>query len=107
MVLLNWAKPILLDGPDFRGQTTFRTDDALTHRPNEVTFENDFDTAPVLIADMQTTDGWNPAALRYDDLTAQSTSLFVEEERSGDAEVDHTTEVAGVLVLEDGLILGA
>ena len=87
------------------GAEAIRTGDVLTDERETFDFSQGFD-APVLIADMQTTDGGDTAALRYDDLTAGSATLFVEEERSRDAEIAHTTEVAGILLLEDGLILG-
>ena len=89
------------------GLDAFVTDDVLTHRRDGVAFTTTFNDAPVLIADMQTTDGGNTAALRYNDLTATGAEMFVEEERSFDQEIGHTTEVAGVLAVEDGLILGA
>ena len=70
-------------------------------------FSTAFETAPVLLADMQTTNGGDTAALRYDGLDAGRVELFVQEEQSLDAETFHAGEAVGILALEDGLILGA
>ena len=53
---------------------------------------------------MQTRDGGDPAALRFDALTETGVSLFVEEEKSADMEVEHTTEMAGIFAIEEGLL---
>ncbi|MEM7489919.1 MAG: hypothetical protein AAF390_12440, partial [Pseudomonadota bacterium] len=83
-----------------------RRADILTDARETIGFDAAFETAPVLIADMQTTDGTDTAALRYDALSAGSVDLFVQEETSGDRETAHTTEVAGFLALDEGLLYG-
>ncbi|MEM7683207.1 MAG: hypothetical protein AAF293_00175 [Pseudomonadota bacterium] len=82
----------------------FRTPDSLTQTMQTFDFTAPFDGSPVLLADMQTRDGGDPAALRYDVLTATGASLFVEEEASKDSEIGHTTEVAGIVAIEEGLL---
>jgi len=54
---------------------------------------------PILIADMQTFDGPDTAALRYRNLSATTVEIKVEEEKSANAEINHTTEVVGWLVI--------
>ena len=85
------------------GIEVVRTADTVTHAAEEFEFVSAFETAPVFIADMQTTDGADPAALRLDDLTATGVSLFVEEEKSLTAGIGHTTEIVGILAIEEGL----
>ncbi|MBM2578100.1 hypothetical protein JQC91_17470 [Jannaschia sp. Os4] len=89
------------------GLAAGRTGDVLTHRRDTFAFGDGFEAPPVLLADLQTTDGGDTAALRYDALTPAGVDLFVQEERSRDAEIGHTTEVAGWLALEEGLLLAA
>ncbi|MEM9783532.1 MAG: hypothetical protein AAF899_13785, partial [Pseudomonadota bacterium] len=56
-----------------------------------------------LLAAMQTFNGSDTAALRYEDLTGSSVRIKVEEERSNDAEVAHLPEEIAVLTAETGL----
>ena len=53
----------------------------------------------VVLAAIQTTDGGDPCALRYDGLTDTEVSFFVEEEESADAEVGHTSEDVGFVII--------
>jgi hypothetical protein len=48
---------------------------------------------------MQTTNGGNTAALRYRGLGTDAVTVYVEEETSSDAEVDHIDEEVGYMVL--------
>ena len=64
-----------------------------------VTFANDY-VDPIFLAGMQTYNGGDTAALRYRDLTASSTQVKVEEEKSKDAELTHNAEAVGVVVVE-------
>jgi hypothetical protein len=59
-------------------------------------------TTPAFFAAMQTSDGMNTAGIRYKTLSTKNVNLFVEEEKSKDKEVDHTTEVVGYLALWGG-----
>lgn len=63
-------------------------------------------TTPVILTDMQTRDGGDTATLRIRSQSSTSVTLFVEEEKSRDNELSHTTEVAGVLAIEPGLLMG-
>ncbi|MDW3223358.1 MAG: M10 family metallopeptidase C-terminal domain-containing protein [Paracoccaceae bacterium] len=67
-------------------------------------FENAFAATPVLIADMQSTFGSDPATIRLSSLDANDVSMFVEEEQSANDEVRHIEEVAGYIALDSGLI---
>ena len=60
---------------------------------------SDTGLAPSFLASMQTTNGPNPAALRYDNLTTTSVDIFVEEETSYDTEMDHADENVGYVVV--------
>jgi hypothetical protein len=53
-----------------------------------------------LIADLQTYDGTDSAALRYRNLSSSAVDMRVEEEQSRDTETNHTTEVLGYLVVD-------
>ncbi len=86
------------------GLDVLRTPDQLDETVDTFAFNTSFDAAPVLLADMQTTDGGDTAALRMTALDGDSVSLFVEEERSANSEVGHTDEIAGIVALEAGLI---
>ena len=55
--------------------------------------------APNLVAQMQTFDGADTADLRHQNLTPTSVQIKVEEETSANAEVGHTTEVIGYIVV--------
>lgn len=86
------------------GFDVVRTADQLTNQAGSFTFSTGFAQAPVLLADMQSTDGSDTATLRLAGLDTTSVSLFVEEERSADPEVNHITETAGYVALAEGLI---
>lgn len=74
-----------------------RTGNSVTDAWSTISFSSV--TNPVLVAEMQTFDGSDPAALRHRNLGSTSVEVKVEEEESGDAEVAHTTEVVGWLVI--------
>ncbi|NBC96407.1 MAG: PKD domain-containing protein, partial [Deinococcus-Thermus bacterium] len=76
-----------------------RTADTVTHRDHGLSYSSGFATAPVLFADMQSTDGPDTATLRARNVTAAGATISVEEEQSRDSEMNHTTETAGYLVL--------
>jgi len=59
--------------------------------------------APAILAAMQTSDSHDPAALRFDNLQASSFDLFLEEEKSADTEVEHTTEDVGLIIIGETL----
>jgi hypothetical protein len=80
------------------------TPNNVRHTPANVTFGQSFETPPVFLANIQTTDGGDPAALRYLSLARKRATIFVEEERSRDNETNHTTEVVGYFALQRGLL---
>jgi hypothetical protein len=55
---------------------------------------------PVVISDMITTYGGDPGFLRYQDLGPSSIDLFIQEEASLDAEMNHATEEVSLFVGE-------
>ncbi|MDX1452650.1 MAG: cytochrome c peroxidase, partial [Oleiphilaceae bacterium] len=73
------------------------TGDRVTHNWLAQSFGRNLNT-PLIFADMQTTDGGDTSAIRYNNLTASSVELKVEEEQSKDDEVRHTTENVGWVV---------
>ncbi|MEM1070747.1 MAG: hypothetical protein AAGI63_17720, partial [Planctomycetota bacterium] len=82
------------------------TGNSVTHGDTTVNFGSIDSTAnPVILSDMQTRDGGDASTLRHRSQTSTSVTLFVEEEASRDSELRHTTEVAGVLALESGILV--
>ncbi|MEM6581509.1 MAG: PQQ-dependent sugar dehydrogenase [Pseudomonadota bacterium] len=63
-----------------------------------------FDGPPLLIAEMQTMAGRDPATPRLVDSSNQSASIFIQEERSGDSETRHNPERVGYILLKAGMI---
>ena len=57
---------------------------------------------PVFLAQMQTTDGTDPSAVRGTVVGTSSSEFFIEEEQSFDAEVIHAPETVGFLALGAG-----
>ena len=55
---------------------------------------------PVFLADMQTTDGWDTANLRWQNKDFYAIDVKIAEERSRDSETYHTTEVVGYMVFD-------
>ena len=76
-----------------------------THQPEinntftEVSFDEPY-LRQCVLADMNSINGPNTANLRYRDLGLKSVEIRVDEERSADAEVAHTREDIGILVVE-------
>lgn len=54
---------------------------------------------------MQTADGPDPAHMRQDHVGTDRAVLWIEEETCSDAELQHTSEVAGVIAIDHGLAL--
>ncbi len=55
---------------------------------------------PVMVADVVSTNGQDPVFLRYQNLTAGDVELFLDEEKSVDAEVSHVLEDVSLFVAE-------
>ncbi|MEM7478096.1 MAG: Ig-like domain-containing protein [Planctomycetota bacterium] len=84
-----------------------KSNNSVTHQNTTINFGSiDGSSNPVILSDMQTRDGGDAATVRHRSQTATSVTVFVEEEASRDSELNHTTEVVGVLALEAGLLLG-
>ncbi|WP_068130382.1 Ig-like domain-containing protein [Roseimaritima ulvae] len=82
------------------------TGDTVTHTDTTVTFGSlGGSTSPVILADSQTLDGADTGSIRHRSSTASSVTVWFEEEASRDSEQNHTTEVAGVLALEPGILV--
>lgn len=64
-----------------------------------IQFEQEYET-PRFCADLQTYHGFDPAVLRYRNLTGTGVEVKVEEAESEDKEVKHATEVIGYTVFE-------
>lgn len=89
------------------GVEAVRTPDQLDERIDTFAFTVPFATPPVLLADMQSTDGGDTTVTRLTALTTSSVSLFTEEEQSANAELGHTNETAGYLALAGGQLFAA
>ncbi|KIC41891.1 hypothetical protein RA27_00255 [Ruegeria sp. ANG-R] len=95
---------IALESGAGAGFEAFRTADQLDERVDRFDFTTSFGSAPVLLADMQSTDGGDTSTVRMQSLDATGVSLFVAEEQSKNVEVGHTNETAGILALSGGLL---
>ncbi len=77
-----------------------RTANAVTDRTYTLVYPSAFTVPPVLIADMQTTNGGDTAALRWKNKDEAAVELWIQEERSKDSETTHGKEVVGYLLIE-------
>ena len=77
-----------------------RTPTEVTHRPYEIRFSTAFQTVPILLAHLQTTNGGDPAALRWQTKNSEFAGLRIVEEQSFDAETSHIPETAGYILIE-------
>ncbi|SDX00423.1 hypothetical protein SAMN05421783_11254 [Thiocapsa roseopersicina] len=76
-----------------------RTAAEVTHRPYEIRFNTAFRDAPLLLAHLQTTNGGDPATVRWQTKNDKLASLRVVEEQSLDAETGHIPETAGYILI--------
>lgn len=83
------------------------TGDSVNHLPDTIAFDQTFGGIPAFIAQMQSLDGVDTSSVRGTSLTTSDAAVFVEEETSGDAEVNHTNEIVGFVALPTGQILGS
>ena len=81
------------------------TSNAVTHTDFEFDFAAAFAGTPAFFANMQTYDGADTATVRYRILDSDGVKIFLEEERSRDPEIAHTTEMVGTLAIQYGDIL--
>ncbi len=75
------------------------TSDEITHNAIEEKYATLFPTPPLLLAEMQSTDGPDTAVLRVSANSVAGTTLLLQEEQSRDSEQYHTTETAGMIAV--------
>ncbi|NLX17746.1 MAG: PKD domain-containing protein [Desulfobulbus sp.] len=78
------------------------TDNCVTDSWHTQNHQSRFSQAPFLLADMQTTNNTDTAALRLRSNTANSFVVKVEEEQSKDYEVSHSAETVGYIAIGQG-----
>lgn len=78
-----------------------RTEDAIDSDFKPISFQQSFANSPIFLANMQTSDGSNPANLRIDNKSNISVDIQVDEEASANSETSHVNEVVGYIALED------
>jgi len=78
-----------------------RTSDSVRHKYIDINLTANFADIPVILSDMQTFDGSDTATVRCDNTLVDSFSVRIEEEKSGDRELSHTTEVVGYIAIAD------
>ena len=86
------------------GGAVGRTADAVTHGDYAVAFGGTFGAGPVTLAQLQTHDGGDAATARVRSSGPGGATLFVEEEQSRDAEMNHTAEVVAWWALPAGAL---
>ncbi len=69
----------------------------VTHNTYVKDFSNPFMSTPILLADMQTTNGGDTANLRLTNKDSYSFGILVDEEQSKDDEISHITESIGYM----------
>lgn len=75
------------------------TANSVTHSLYDIGFQSNFVIQPLILADMQTTDGVDTSTIRLIDSTASGFQVNVEEEQSNDDEIGHTTEAVAYLAI--------
>ncbi|MEA3548867.1 MAG: cadherin-like domain-containing protein, partial [Thermodesulfobacteriota bacterium] len=73
------------------------TADEMTHEWQTISFNADFNETPIMIADMQTTDGGDTANLRYNEMNASQMQIRITAEQSNNSDTNHTTEIVGFM----------
>jgi len=75
------------------------TTESVNHDWFDLTFETVFPDPPLFIADMQTYEGGDTSAVRYQNMSQTGTEIKIEEEQSKTSETAHSAEVVGYLVI--------
>ena len=78
---------------------------AVAHINYPIDFDTTFTSRPGFFAQMQSHNGGDPAVVRHTSLNSRGASIFLEEERSFDVEVNHNAESVGYLAIEAGEIV--
>nr|MUH40408.1 T9SS C-terminal target domain-containing protein [Zobellia laminariae] len=77
------------------------------HNWHTIHFDQDYDDKTVFIGGLGSEYGGDAATIRYKELTESNVSVFVEEEKCGDSETNHTTEEVHYMVFSTaGLLKG-
>ncbi len=76
-----------------------KTENVVNHEFHTICFTESFMNHPVFLADMQTTDGESTAILRWANKDIHGADIMINEEQSGESDINHTTEVVGYIVL--------
>ncbi|MEM6496271.1 MAG: DUF4347 domain-containing protein, partial [Pseudomonadota bacterium] len=83
------------------------TADNVTHTERAVSFSSSLGGTPNLLAQLHTFDGGDNAHLDANGLTASGVNFSVQEDRTLDSEINHTTEQAGWLAIGGSGVLQA
>ena len=78
------------NGTDF---ISARTSNSVKHKWYTINFSSSFSATPIFLCHDDTYDGGNTCGTRYRNLGTSSVEVKIEEEKSKDNEVSHTTEV--------------
>jgi hypothetical protein len=78
------------------------TANTVTHQPFNLTFQQPFGGTPVFVANIQTFNDADPAALRLNSLSSTAANFFIQEDTSFDLEIQHGNEQVGYVALYRG-----
>ncbi len=87
-------------GDEFQYQAS-HTKDEVTSRWHNLNLEENFSDTPYLFASLASYDGPDSAGLRYRNLNNAQLEIMIEEDRSLDSEIGHTTEIVDFLAISD------
>ena len=83
------------------GGVTFEIDttgNKVTHQLHTINFNQPYACAPIFLSDMQTTNGRDPANVRWQNHTGTSVQVQIHEEQSRNEETRHLRESVGYMV---------
>ena len=89
-----------VNGMNYIVDSTFNE---VTHKFTTINFYPVFDSAPIFVADMQTTNGGDTANVRWQNKTGEGVEVQIDEEQSQNPEVNHITEVVGYMVFDNSV----
>jgi serine protease AprX len=84
-----------------------RTGDRVTHNWSDINFSQSFAKIPQILATIGTFHGSDSAGLRHQNLSTKQVEIGIEEEKSRDAETNHTDESINFFAIEGSGILRA
>jgi hypothetical protein len=71
----------------------------VTHLPYWLTFKNTCAVDPIFLVSMQTSNGLDPADVRWHNKQITGIQIHISEEQSADKEVDHVQEAVGYITI--------